>query len=87
MTGFLVVAGCVSVVKGASQSRKRREIISDPKMEDMSEEQALIDLSFDRFVRKAGLGRYDKDTAILIYVNTHRTLGVDWRTELVTRKI
>jgi hypothetical protein len=66
--------------------REGREIISEPEMVDMTvEEQEWIDLAFNRFLKKADSGRYDKDTAILVCVNTHRTWRFDSRQRLVTK--
>lgn len=77
-TGFTFFSGPVR--------REGREIICEPEMVDMDiEEQAWVDLAFDRFLQKARSDRYDSNTAILVCINTHRTWRFDSRHELVTK--
>jgi hypothetical protein len=66
--------------------REGRDIVSEPEMvETLEEEQKLIGLAFDRFHEKVKYESYDKDTLILVRVDSHRSLSLESRAELVNR--
>jgi hypothetical protein len=68
--------------------RDGRKIITQPKMVDLDvERKAVINLAYERFVRKIDHG-YDENTAILVYITSHWDISVRQRLELLekTRK-
>lgn len=66
--------------------REGRNIVSEPEMVDVfEEEQKLIDLAFDRFYEKVKFASYDKETVILVRVDSDRHLSLESRAELVNK--
>jgi hypothetical protein len=66
--------------------REGADIVSEPEMvETFEEEQKLSDLAFSRFYEKVKFNSYDKDTAVLVRVDSHRRLPIESRAELVNR--
>ena len=77
-TGFTYFTGPIRKEKG--------QIISEPEMVDThEEEQKLSELAYERFLQKVESGKYDKDTAILVYVASTRPLPLSCRAELVSK--
>lgn len=63
-----------------------RRIISEPEMVDLSKaEDQCMELAFERFLRKAESGRYDRDTAILVAITMDHVISMRRRGELLKR--
>ncbi len=66
--------------------REGRNIISEPRMIDVAEQQEIvIDRAFARLQDKAESGRYDKETAILVYLSEFWPLPPEARLSLLRR--
>jgi hypothetical protein len=66
--------------------REGRDIVSEPEfVETLEEEQKLINLAFDRFYEKVKFESYDKETVVLVRVDSHRRLSLESRAELVNK--
>ncbi|WP_152976621.1 hypothetical protein [Herpetosiphon geysericola] len=66
-------------------SRDGRNIIIDPEMVDVDEEEKkIVNLAFERCLSKINHG-YDQETAILIYVDFYRKLSIRSRNSLIER--
>ena len=66
--------------------REGRDIVSEPEfVETLEEEKTLIDVAFDRFYEKVKFDSYDKETAILVRVDSDRHLSLESRAELVNK--
>ncbi|HEX8599742.1 MAG TPA: hypothetical protein VF952_14670 [Chloroflexia bacterium] len=66
--------------------RVGREILSEPEMVDVdAEAEQLVNLAYSRALDKLKKGTYGSDTAILVYIDTHRTLDFYFRKELIEK--
>jgi hypothetical protein len=66
--------------------REGRSIIADPRMIDVAEQQEIVtDRAFARLLDKAESGRYDKETAILVYLSEFWPLPPEGRLGLLRR--
>lgn len=67
-------------------SRRGREITSAGQMVRADEEdERCISIMFDRMQRKVDSGRYDRETAILVFSTDFRGIDPAWRAELAFR--